>query len=152
MKIIDFHKRGNVIRLFLGDNDCDNYTGDDWDDVPYEHNAGHVYDEYVKGYIDIVVPFDCAVIEPSDDWCYNGNTPYCQNDFKNSTVPCLIICSEQVTQKEWGYPAYSKHIDDQECLPIFLNTVTNQAFKAQLKEHEIEIIKKHKKDENNSSE
>ena len=145
MKIIDFHKRGNVIRLLLGDNGCDNYTGDDWEDAPYERNAGFVYNEYVTGFVDIVVPFDCAVVEPSDDWSYNGNTPYSKNDFKEGTIPCFIICSEQVTTREWGYPAYSKHINDPECIQVYMNTIMNHEFKSLLKKHDINIIKQFRK-------
>ena len=145
MKIIDFHKRGNVIRLFLGDNECEDYSGDDWDDAPYEQCAGFVYDEYIKGYIDIVVPFDCAVVEPSDDWSFGSNTPFTKNDFKIGKTPCFIICSEQVTAKEWGYPSFLKHIDDPECLQIYLNTVANQSFKEQLDKYDIKVIKKVRK-------
>jgi hypothetical protein len=34
------------------------FSGDDWDDSPYEHNAGIAYDEYVREYVDVVVPFN----------------------------------------------------------------------------------------------
>ena len=36
----------------------DIYYGDDWDDAPYEHNAGTVYEWFVKGYIDIFEMID----------------------------------------------------------------------------------------------
>ena len=42
MKLIDFERKGNLVRLYLGDDA--NFTGDDWDDYPYEHNASLVYD------------------------------------------------------------------------------------------------------------
>ena len=71
-KIIDFEVKGNVVRFYLGNKTDewgwtnknykdrngntpdwlkpnDTYYGDDWDDVPYEHNAGLVYDKFVKG-------------------------------------------------------------------------------------------------------
>ena len=76
MKIIDFEKKGNVVRFYLGEQTenwgwtnpeykdytgktptwlkpSDRYYGDDWDDKPYEHNAGTVYGEFIKGYKDI---------------------------------------------------------------------------------------------------
>ena len=47
-KIIDFERKGNIVRFYLGDvNNSNGYYGDDWDDVPYEHNAGKVYEQYV---------------------------------------------------------------------------------------------------------
>ena len=40
-EIIDFERKGNVVRFYLGKNG--EQWGDDWDDAPYEHNAGKVY-------------------------------------------------------------------------------------------------------------
>ena len=57
MKIIDFSKKGNVVRFYLGEDNCKDYWGDDWNDFPYEHNAGCVYDEYIAGIVDIAFPF-----------------------------------------------------------------------------------------------
>ena len=91
MKIIDFEKRGNVVRFYLGEDDCKNYTGDDWNDRPYEHNAGQVYDEYIAGYIDIAFSLEFLVQEPADDWRYGGNSPYCKDDFKKRKAPCIVI-------------------------------------------------------------
>ena len=31
MKIIDFDEKGNVVRFYLGDDNCEDYWGDDWD-------------------------------------------------------------------------------------------------------------------------
>ena len=61
-KIGDFEKRGNVVRFYLVEDDCNDYWGDDWDDAPYEHNAGKIYEEYVKKAIDIAFPLDYAVL------------------------------------------------------------------------------------------
>jgi hypothetical protein len=49
MKIIDMHRDGRLIRFFLSQDECNDFYGDDWDDTPYEHNAGTVYDEFVSG-------------------------------------------------------------------------------------------------------
>jgi hypothetical protein len=64
MKIIDFERRGNVVRLYIGNDDLAEWWGDDWNDRPYEHNAGRVYDQYVAGHVDIAFPFDSLVLEP----------------------------------------------------------------------------------------
>lgn len=101
MKIIDFEKKGNLVRFWLGDDDCVNYYGDDWDDAPYEHNAGTVYDEFVKGYVDVVFPFDSLVMEPRDDWKYQNNTPYCKDDMKDRVCPCIVVVDKAVQEKSW---------------------------------------------------
>ena len=41
MKIVDFKKEGNIVRFYLGET-INGIYGDDWDDTPYEHNAGEV--------------------------------------------------------------------------------------------------------------
>ena len=91
MKIIDFKRRGNVVRFYLGKDDCEDYTGDDWDDSPYEYNAEEVYDEYVMGHRDIAFPFDFAVVEPSDG---HTNSPWCKDDMKARKVPCIVVVSD----------------------------------------------------------
>lgn len=87
--LIDFEVKGNVIRLYFGNNP--DYWGDDWDDRPYECNAGTVYSEYVEEIKDYAFDFDTAVLSPEEDWHYRGNSPYCKEDFKNRIAPCLII-------------------------------------------------------------
>ena len=88
MKIIDFLKYGNEIRLYYGEDDCNDYWGDDWDDAPYEHNAGQVYSEYIKGYVEFAFPLDFTIIEPSDSYV---NSPYSKEAMKNRKVPCITI-------------------------------------------------------------
>lgn len=90
MKIIDFDKKGNLVRFFLGDDDCNDYYGDDWNDTPYEHNAGRVYDEFVKDYIDVVFPYDFVVNEPSEDWHNHMNSEWCKDDMRDRKVPCIV--------------------------------------------------------------
>ena len=101
MKIIDFAKKGNVVRFYLGADDCDDYYGDDWDDTPYEHNAGPVYDRFVEDYVDVVFPFDWIVMQPSEDWHYDGNTPYCKNDMKARHCPCIVAVSGEPQKTTW---------------------------------------------------
>lgn len=99
-KIIDFERKGNVVRFYLGADDCSDYWGDDWDDAPYDCNAGTVYDEYVSGVKDIAFPFDSLVLEPSSDW--NGsNSHYSKEDMKNRVVPCIIVVPKEVCADSW---------------------------------------------------
>lgn len=93
MKIIDFEKKGNVVRFYIGENTLEDWGGDDWNDKPYEHNAGKVYDEYILGYMDIALPFDCMVLEPKDpEW--QNNSCWCKDDMKARKIPCIIIVPE----------------------------------------------------------
>lgn len=123
MKIIDFKRKGNVVRFYLGEKTpewgwtnpdykdytgetpewlkpSDTYYGDDWNDIPYEHNAGEVYDEFIKGYRDIAFDFDSFVIEAAQDYGrFNGNTCYCKDDMVARKVPCLIVVPKVLAEE-----------------------------------------------------
>jgi len=89
-EVIDFEKKGNLIRFYLGKNG--KQWGDDWDGIPYEHNAGTVYDEFIKGYCDIVIDFDCEVNELCET-LEVLNSPYCKDDMKQRKIFCIKITS-----------------------------------------------------------
>lgn len=99
MKIIDFERKGNLVRFYLGDDNLTEWYGDDWDDTPYECNAGEVYDEYVKGYRDVVFPFEDLVLEPSSGTCNSG---WCKDDMRGRRVPCIIHVPEKVYDYSWN--------------------------------------------------
>ena len=104
MKIIDFDAQGNLVRFYLGDLDDNEYTGDDWDDRPYEHNAGRVYDEYIKGHCDVVFPYDVVVLQPSDDFDNHGNSAWCKDDMKARHVPCIAaIAVDRDSMNRWRW-------------------------------------------------
>ena len=87
LKVIDYNRKGNVIRFYLGKKTAawgwtnpdykdlydgkrpewvkpsDEFYGDDWNDAPYQLNAGRVYDQFIYGWYDMYVPFDLTVIE-----------------------------------------------------------------------------------------
>lgn len=90
LKVIDFVRKGNVVRFYLGTGTA--YWGDDWDDVPYEHNAETVYDEYVKGHVDVAFPFNMLVREPCDDW--TGNSRWSKDDMKKRKIPCIVVTDD----------------------------------------------------------
>ena len=98
MKIIDFARRGNVVRFYLGADDLKDWHGDDWDDRPYEHNAGQVYDRFVSGYRDIAFPFDALVLEPSSGAM---NSDWCKDDMKNRRIPCVIVVPLEAWRESW---------------------------------------------------
>lgn len=91
MKIIDIETRGNLVRLYLGEDDLDTWWGDDWDDTPYEHNAGRVYDKFVIATKEVAIPWNYVVLEPEDDWHNDGNSEYCKEDMRDRKVPALIV-------------------------------------------------------------
>lgn len=96
LELIDCERKGNLIRLYFGKNG--EQCGDDWDDVPYEHNAGMVYHEYIKAIMDIVIDFQYEIKEPADD-AKNGNSIYCRNDFKDKKIYAfkIILHNQSVT-------------------------------------------------------
>lgn len=103
LKIIDFEKRGNIVRFYLGENYKDCY-GDDWDDTPYEHNAGQVYNEYIKGYIDVAWDLDCVVCEPCDGV---NNSIYCKDDFKKRNIPIIVVKYLKEDEYSWNYDIFN---------------------------------------------
>lgn len=115
MKIIDFEVKGNVVRFALGADECDDYWGDDWDDRPYEHNAGSVYDRYVTGYAEILFPFDYTVLTPEDDWTYQSNSPFCKEDFKKRKAPCVVVSHNE---DDWD-ARYSKEALNSNALKFY---------------------------------
>ena len=110
MKVIDFCKNGNVVRLYLGADDCSDYWFDDGDDAPYEHNAGIVYDEYVEGFVEFAFPLEHVVQEPADDFIYDCNSPFCKEDFKKRVAPCIIVVKN--CEDSWKV-SYSKYAGSQ---------------------------------------
>ena len=107
MKIIDFKKKGNVVRFYLGEDNLEEWYGDDWDDTPYEHNAGEVYDEYVSSVKDMAFDFDALVLEPGEDWNFRSNSPWCKNDMVARRVPCIIVVPKERVDWHENFTYYS---------------------------------------------
>lgn len=142
MKIIDFDKKGNMVRFYLGEKienwgwtnpdyrdykgntpdwlkPQDEYYGDDWDDAPYDCNAGKVYGEFVKGHIDIAFPFDCVVLEPCDGH-WNDNCLWCKDDMRDETIPCIVAI--KVSEDEsWKYENFDYVAPRKDSTKIYFN-------------------------------
>lgn len=141
MKVIDFVKKGNIVRFFLGEKTDDwgwtnpdykdykgetpdwlkpqdEYYGDDWNDAPYEHNAGEVYDEFIKGYIDVAFPFNFAVLEPRDG-C--DNSRWCKDDLRDKGVPCIIAKKIPEDEYDWNYDNYNCVVAMSDAVKITFN-------------------------------
>lgn len=87
MKIIDFKRKGNVVKFYLGKDELKDWGGDDWDDRPYEHNAERVNDEYISGEAEILFTYNYDVAEPCVGY---QNSDYCKDDMKDRAVPCIV--------------------------------------------------------------
>ena len=102
MRICDWETKGNVVRLYLCHAaDYDDVWGDDWDDSPYEYNAGRVYDEYICGTLDLYFSWNVDILEAKNDCEYQGNSPYCKKDFKDRIAPIFIVYL--LDENEWSW-------------------------------------------------
>ena len=92
-EIIDWERKGNLVKFYLGKNG--KQWGDDWDDVPWEYNAGRVYDKYIEGYKTIAFPFEYNIYEPRHSCS--------KRDLINRIVPCLVASKRHFTnfQDAW---------------------------------------------------
>ena len=92
-EIIDWERKGNLVKFYLGKNG--EQWGDDWNDVPWECNAGRVYDEYIEGCKVIAFPFEYNIYEPRHSCS--------KRDLVNRIVPCLVASKRHFTnfQDAW---------------------------------------------------
>lgn len=132
MKIIDFEKKGNVVRFYLGEDKGSKWHGDDWDDYPYEHNAGLVYYEYISGAIDVAFPYDCEVLEPCDG---SDDSGYCKNDMVARVVPCLIIIPPELSGGWYGFRNFKKWVGADDIIKIYLGDDESVLDQFEWKEH-----------------
>lgn len=91
MIIIGWESKGNVVRFCLANKDIDYWSGDDWDDAPYEHNACTDPLFGTDALLEVAFSYEVSVLEPGNDWNYHGNSPYCMNDFKERKAPFMVI-------------------------------------------------------------
>lgn len=89
LKIIDYEIKGCVLKLYLGDSK--DYYGDDWNDIPFEYNAGIVYKKFIKKEIILYFPFNIEFLEAN---VLITNSGYCKNDFKNNKVSFIFIVND----------------------------------------------------------
>ena len=99
-KIIDFKRKGNQVKFILGNKDLKDWYGDDWDDKPYEHNAGAVYDEFVAGEKIMTFDYYDAVLEPCSG---TYNSLYTKDDMKNRNIPCIVVVDKSLLKEYVDY-------------------------------------------------
>lgn len=103
LEVIDFESRGNVIRFYLGKNG--EQFGDDWDDAPYEDNAGTVYDKFIEGAVDIAFDMMMDVFVPSDPY----GAGYRKDYMVKRKYPCVSIVKR--SWDCWSYDDATKSSD-----------------------------------------
>lgn len=116
MYLIDFQKVGNVARLFLGNDK--NYTGDDWNDRPYDANAGRVYDRYILGTVEMMIPFEYSLLEPKEPE-YLPSCSWCMDDMKERKCPALVVYKNK--DLSWNREDnFNKAVMDDNSVKIYL--------------------------------
>lgn len=113
MKVVYIDFKGNLVRFYLGTREqFENSWGDDWNDRPFEHNAGEVDDKFVTKTVDVAFKMDVDVILPEDDYNFHGNTPFAMEDFKKARLARCIIAENdwysftQLEDKNKGFRIY----------------------------------------------
>ena len=111
-EIIDWERRGEKIKFYLGRNG--KQTGDNWDVVPWENNAGRVYDEYIEYAVlltfeiwdkkwesllrehNIIRVYEGTIeniiyLSTSKIFIYEPQKYYSKRDLVSRIVPCVIL-------------------------------------------------------------
>lgn len=109
MNIIDLQVNGSFITIFLGENG--KQWGDDWDDAPFEHNAGQVYDKFVKEKLNFCLSPEYEFTSPSS---FYSNSPFSMESFRDRKVPRYIITK----QNKW-WSSFEEALCDKDAIQIY---------------------------------
>lgn len=103
LMLIDFHKPEhdlNQIELYYGLEKVNGYCGDNWDETPYEEEAGKVYEAYLQKTTHYKLT-NCVALQPSDT--DKENSGWCKNDLKEKLTPCLLLVPKRVFWEYYGF-------------------------------------------------
>ena len=107
LKLVDIEVFEDYAILYLGKSDMNDYYGDDWNDAPYDCNAGLVYPEFIEKIITVKMPEDLYI--ESFEGYFDVNMRITRNDQK------------------WGiYPVAILEKTDKHPVPIFFNMTYKQ--------------------------
>lgn len=120
--IVDWERKGNLIRLHLGAANLKEWYGDDWDDAPYEYNAGVVYPEFETDVLDVAIPYDMIVKEPRDDTMNSG---WSKNDMRARRTPMFIIANQP---EGWGGGDFQHLLADDNATRIYMGDDPTSVF------------------------
>ena len=118
MKIIDFDKKGNMVKFYLGETNLEKWYGDDWNDTPYEHNAGGVYKEFVSATKVVVFDFDDVVLEPCDG-AWQGNSDFCKDDMIARRVPCICVLKKDDKEEYAFYDSFREIVGNDKVIKYY---------------------------------
>lgn len=90
--------------------------GDDWDDKPYEHNAGGPYDSYFEGEKKIPIKLKEVYFElPWNHYTMpcsgTNNSRYSVKDINNHCIPWMVINDEIPIFAGLSYTCFIKQIE-----------------------------------------
>jgi hypothetical protein len=121
VKIIDFERKGNQVKFYLGKDNLDKWWGDDWDDTPYEHNAGTVYSEFVESTQVVNFDMEDVVAEPCAG---RSNSPWCKGDMLKRKVPCVVVLQKDKIGSDeikWQYEdSFEKMLANANAMRIYM--------------------------------
>ena len=120
MKVIDAELFGNVVRFALAEPSLSDWHGDDWDDVPYEHNAGGVYEDFVGAYLEVALPLNWVVAEPCDG---HANSSWSKDDMRDRRVP-MVVTLEVDDADRWAWAGCFDTIANcGDCVRVYMGDV-----------------------------
>ena len=90
LRILDAVNKGSEITIYLGLPDVEP-TGDDWEDAPWDCNAGTVYEKYIIASLHILLN--------DDMWVDEVNTSCCKEDIFNNGMEILRVGSHYESEK-----------------------------------------------------
>lgn len=122
MKIIDFERKGNVVRFYLGEDNLSEYWGDDWDDKPYEYNAGPVYSEFLTKTnlaFDVYFHIRDLIAEPAMNTSYDH--AYSKEDMQKEIVPCIVIGLYKDFPNNYYFDSFTNLLGNKKTIKIYFN-------------------------------
>lgn len=121
--LIDFEKKCNQLRLFFGDDEKP--WGDDWDDAPYQHNAGRVYEKFIKDTAVLSFYYDDIVYEPSDDYNFQDVS---KEMMLKKKVPAFVALPVKYREPEsyWKCYSFAELLADSYSIPFYFGMTVKE--------------------------
>lgn len=104
-KILDFEFYGNIVKLYLGNTNVSEWTGEDWDNLADE-SFSPVNQEYVSRTILLVINPDKFNVLYFDDML--GNQEFTKNMMTRNKYPFMSISKKDIPYSEGFWHDESK--------------------------------------------
>lgn len=125
LKIIDFFIMGSQMKLYLGKPETNDYWGDDWNDAPYEHNAGTVYERYVEDTVTINF-LNEELVEICDGYL---NSPFSKEDFIKGE-PFAYLANDEEENCSFHKICRNNIFNNNKIKKFYFNTPIGEFYKA----------------------